>query len=536
MTDDSRDPASADVSDTWPRTERERIVAEIRAAVDAERWDDFGAIIDDYFFALSIDAPEALIEAWPLVPRGWLMEHPRQRLAAEFSAAIWRGAERVEERVTRTFTQWVLEQANPAPRDVLLVHAMDVRQHLVAGRFARANDAADDAQRIIRDAEDRAGFEDLIGIAQVQIGLARLVTGDLGRAADAFSAGWRQCRAGLPHPMAPYLAGFAAVAYALAGDNGRAAEWTARSGVPRTDDPRAMTYRFQFGGRLAEALVALGCLDRTAAETALDQVDAGIESGDLWWIGTHARARSALFWGDRAAALREIERSLNSFPSLTAPTSLAGARLRADASDLLQSLGELERASRVLEPIERAENDPYLAVSAARALMIQGRAREATELMDRAQTHRNPEGIETARWRVMRANLTHLARPTPSAKDMIAGTRSVLDATQAWDAAYEAIPGVRQVITADAPLPGDGTARIVPPPMVSLTPREEQVLGLLAAHASVQQIADAMFVSRNTAKTHLRVLYRKLGVSSREAALEASVHLRRGHTPRHTSG
>lgn len=54
---------------------------------------------------------------------------------------------------------------------------------------------------------------------------------------------------------------------------------------------------------------------------------------------------------------------------------------------------------------------------------------------------------------------------------------------------------------------------------LGLTPREVEVLGLLAAGQANKEIARAMGVSPNTVKTHLARLYEKLGVTSRTAAL-----------------
>lgn len=52
-----------------------------------------------------------------------------------------------------------------------------------------------------------------------------------------------------------------------------------------------------------------------------------------------------------------------------------------------------------------------------------------------------------------------------------------------------------------------------------LTPREVAVLRLLPSPLSLRQIADHLYVSHNTAKTHPRALYRKLDVSTREQAV-----------------
>lgn len=68
--------------------------------------------------------------------------------------------------------------------------------------------------------------------------------------------------------------------------------------------------------------------------------------------------------------------------------------------------------------------------------------------------------------------------------------------------------------------------RPVPPPgnpaavaSLGLTPREVEVLGLLAAGQANKEIARALGVSPNTVKTHLARLYEKLGAASRTEAI-----------------
>src|SRR5262249_48823775 len=60
----------------------------------------------------------------------------------------------------------------------------------------------------------------------------------------------------------------------------------------------------------------------------------------------------------------------------------------------------------------------------------------------------------------------------------------------------------------------------------SLTPREREVLRLLAEGRSNQEIADALAISLLTAKTHVARVLAKLGVPSRSAA--AAYALRHG--------
>ena len=57
-----------------------------------------------------------------------------------------------------------------------------------------------------------------------------------------------------------------------------------------------------------------------------------------------------------------------------------------------------------------------------------------------------------------------------------------------------------------------------------LTPRELVVLAHLSDDVTLDDVARELFVSRNTVKTQVRSVYRKLGISTRAEAVE---HARR---------
>jgi two-component system, NarL family, response regulator LiaR len=59
-----------------------------------------------------------------------------------------------------------------------------------------------------------------------------------------------------------------------------------------------------------------------------------------------------------------------------------------------------------------------------------------------------------------------------------------------------------------------------------LTPREWEVLDLLCAGYSLEDVTDALVVSPETVRSHLQRAMRKLGVHSRDAAVEAVRELR----------
>lgn len=58
---------------------------------------------------------------------------------------------------------------------------------------------------------------------------------------------------------------------------------------------------------------------------------------------------------------------------------------------------------------------------------------------------------------------------------------------------------------------------------MSLTTAERRVLRLLPTHLSIAEIADRLYVSRNTVKSQTIAIYRKLGTSSRSGAIEIAI-------------
>jgi DNA-binding NarL/FixJ family response regulator len=61
---------------------------------------------------------------------------------------------------------------------------------------------------------------------------------------------------------------------------------------------------------------------------------------------------------------------------------------------------------------------------------------------------------------------------------------------------------------------------------VPLTPREQEVLALLAAGLSNAEIAERLFISLSTAKVHVQHILKKLGAKTRlQAAMQAQSRL-----------
>ncbi|RWR17125.1 DNA-binding response regulator [Microbacterium enclense] len=104
--------------------------------------------------------------------------------------------------------------------------------------------------------------------------------------------------------------------------------------------------------------------------------------------------------------------------------------------------------------------------------------------------------------------------------------RRALDARATGYQLKDAEPGdlraaVRAVHAGHAPLDPRVAGVLLPEPVTTgtgLSPREEEVLGLVATGLANKQVASALGISERTVKAHLGSIFRQLGVADRTSA------------------
>jgi DNA-binding NarL/FixJ family response regulator len=99
-----------------------------------------------------------------------------------------------------------------------------------------------------------------------------------------------------------------------------------------------------------------------------------------------------------------------------------------------------------------------------------------------------------------------VAKDAP-ADDVVAAARHALVAPRSFTAANLA----------------DAMRRRMEPARPRLSPREQEVLALLAEGLGVAAIAKKIYVSESTAKTHISKIYEKLGAANRAQAIMAGI-------------
>ena len=85
-----------------------------------------------------------------------------------------------------------------------------------------------------------------------------------------------------------------------------------------------------------------------------------------------------------------------------------------------------------------------------------------------------------------------------------------------------------RVVTKEVPVPTGGPFRLdnSKREALGITPRELEILGLIAQGLSNREIAEKLFVSENTVKTHSSRVFDKLGAKRRTQAVQLGKVLR----------
>jgi len=241
----------------------------------------------------------------------------------------------------------------------------------------------------------------------------------------------------------------------------------------------------QVFGNPSRALEILNELERLAVELAVPEAARSEVAAHVCL----ARLRAGGDPRDALALTRSALAKMGAISVTREPEGLTWSLVLVESGESREALG-------LLEPIERSIRDggrtgrliEALAQEAI-ALAASGREEDAHARLREAVELGEPEGYR----RVYLDLGTAMVRLLESLRDGGAWRKRLLDAKHGRGAAGSAETGISM--------------------------RELEVLQSLAAGKSNQEIADGLFVSLNTVKTHLKNIFAKLGVASRAQAV-----------------
>jgi LuxR family transcriptional regulator, maltose regulon positive regulatory protein len=316
-----------------------------------------------------------------------------------------------------------------------------------------------------------------------------------------------------------------AVLAALDGDHPRADAWLREAERAGWDGPMPDgTASLRLSTLCLNAMICFDDAGRAllAAAQALAALPAGspmrsaVQSLSAWHahlLGRHGDAERLA----REALAGHVHLSSAGLPLVAYLPSAVLALGACERGDLEAAAAYVAEAVRARDsgPLRGAPHTLPVTCASARLLTLRGEPDQAVE--------RCRAGLELAReWRdsslMVPAALLELAHAHRALGDHDAAGRVARAGLARIVGARN--PGVltEALTSVDSPLSAARSLRGVAG-VDELSAREVEVLRALGGSGSLREVADALYISRNTIKTHTRALYAKLGVGTREEAV-----------------
>lgn len=546
----------------------------IRRAAQAGDW-DFAARV------LAETGPTALLPGPAAELEPVLALFPASRCVSDASVAATLAAARLgagdSAGATRHLDNAVraLSRCAPGQRRAVASWLQALRLMNATSQAAVAPEVLDESLALAGQAErtaSTAADHQALGLLWCALGVTALTSWNIAQARNAFDSASRHLVAAGPGEFAARARGWQALAAALHGDLTAATSIIAGLHTSQQDTSQRLDSVSERLADLAAAHVSWAKDDSAAAVRLLDQCEtrgAGQEivadsagsaaSRDhsrlagsdritgqiISSLVTMVRARVSLADGDLATARALATRlqyqglDLGKGANLAAPAA-ADPALAAFEAEIALRDGDPSRARLALaRPSEgpgfgRAD----LLLAHARVLLAEGDSRGALAAigpcLDGTDSQLTLHDQISA---LVTAAIAHrrLSQPEQAAEQLDRAL-ALADPHDAYRAFLDGGPAARSALTVLIRPASRGAAlaaRILqrfdicparpgePPATASvpLTSSELAVLRFLPSHMTNQEIAEALFLSINTVKTHLRSVYRKLGVTTRRQAI-----------------
>jgi ATP/maltotriose-dependent transcriptional regulator MalT len=499
-------------------------------AIAAEDWSAVTDLLSVHWSSLLSNHPDTLRASMNALPQHFLDSNPRWVEARNFVNYMPSGPE------ARPVKYRHASRQPPAGlMDLLATLTSRSAALRFSGQFDDAALAAAEAEDAVRglSADELGAVTHVLPELRVQWAISFELAGQGRRAREAFEATFDEAlERGNPR-IAVDAAGNLALIAAFAGLNASASGWLAR--MPHFMDDEASPQPVRTTGSLAEAIIALDKLDIDEARTITTTRVDGARSPEQWAIRESILGQLSAVAGDARARLA----TLRSVLAATDPSAWSSGVNRwivlVAQADLLVASGQASAALALLDGVQPAGPGAlgdYVDTARARAALFSGESERAVEIVMPLVV------AESTCVRTLAELLLLLSAVDASAArtdDAGSHFRSALDLieTHGLPLLLARIP--RDSFETLVGLPGcrvsDETLRLVRStnaltitanPAALLSPRERDVLRRLVAGASVDEIASEQFVTRNTVKTQVRSIYRKLGTTSREETIRVA--------------
>jgi two-component system, NarL family, response regulator len=108
-----------------------------------------------------------------------------------------------------------------------------------------------------------------------------------------------------------------------------------------------------------------------------------------------------------------------------------------------------------------------------------------------------------------------------AAETLVLAMRSVIAGASWWDATATA--EIHTLFQNNSPADRCSQGETLPTTVISLTPREQEILALIATSKVDREIAEILYITPGTVRVHVHTILHKLGVSDRKQAVSIAI-------------
>ncbi len=534
QTDRPRHARAAAASAEWLHRNADSGLA-LGLAIDVGQYELADRIVSD----LLISSPESslgdrLQNELRRVPRSVLPAHPLLAFQLGLAYQSHRTTRGLADGYFRVSAAHAVDRlARATAAEAALLHTVKVASLRFVGRYEESGAAAAEALAYLEgmSAEEQDALNDLRPLVLRHLGYSLFQAGEVGRARAAVASA-------VGAATTPWVRNYT-LAYGVGLDafDGRDPQAEATRGMvtpdawPYDHERTAMNAL----GIVGDAILLLDAFDHAGALDRFADAESFIHTAEFWPFIAWTMMNASLGLGEARIEAHRVEEALASSP----PPPGVGPNLGTAAvhnllAILWMAAGQLSKASEVLDtrtphPGQLAPAQllhPILSGKAAAALRrlpalldqrghtIRSQAATLTLGAVAAQRERNEATAVSLLDRAAALFHTHGPRAHlmyVPAQDLAGLRRLAADAANPRSIAYLNDPVVSPLAASDGLRP--------------LTDRELAVLQAVIEHHTQTDVAKALYVSANTIKTQLRKIYRKLGVTTREQAIQRAIEL-----------
>ncbi|MBK5247898.1 MAG: hypothetical protein JJE50_00485 [Actinomycetales bacterium] len=499
-------------------------------AVRGEDWEQTAQVVEAYWVELISGFPEQVRDALAHLPTSIIRGSARLLVARDYILNV----DTDERSLTAMRTGLLEADSDFSRRDDVRLSLGQVLALRSTGQYEIAREIVE-RQRVDLLADVGEWTEDVLAEMPellLQWSITRLFTADTVGAAYAFREAYRWARERHMVEAEREAGSGLALSLAILGHLPAAERWLTRIESLPLPPAATPTVLETVSVRLVRDMMDLDTL-QFANESSSSDLDLPAGLGDLRAVALQLQAGRVMHGGSRFEMIGLLETYRQERISAHHGPGLAENVIITSLVDLCIATAQSDRARTLLSRTH--DGGTRSRMSRARHALFAGEYEEALRLTDGAAAHAGTRPRVTLHLTLIRACASHRLQLVDRAADALHLAISIseqsgllrpfllvprTDLEQIAAAMPQAAEFLSRPEIADSP-------ELLPAPYeaVKLSERELRVLTEIAPGLSLNHAARRLYVSENTIKTQMRNIYRKLGVHTREDAVERAREL-----------